>query len=191
MEEGLLPHIRSLDSGSPEELEEERRLCYVGLTRAEKKLYLTRAFRRGFRGTYEPTVPSRFLSDIPPSLIINKSSNIEPETLTPKSENKILRFPKSSQRQNYPKPSTRSKTNKTTSTPRLTPTKRTVNKINISSTSKSMNFQIGDKVKHSKFGDGIVMSSDPAGDDLQITVAFKDGGGIKKLLQSLAKLKKM
>ena len=55
MEEGLLPHIRSLDSGSPEELEEERRLCYVGLTRAEKKLYLTRAFRRGFRGTYEPT----------------------------------------------------------------------------------------------------------------------------------------
>ena len=41
-----------------------------------------------------------------------------------------------------------------------------------------MNFQIGDKVKHSKFGDGIVMSSDPAGDDLQITVAFKDGGGI-------------
>ena len=54
-----------------------------------------------------------------------------------------------------------------------------------------MNFQIGDKVKHSKFGDGIVMSSDPSGDDLQITVAFKDGGGIKKLLQSLAKLKKM
>ena len=191
MEEGLLPHIRSLDSGSPEELEEERRLCYVGLTRAEKKLYLTRAFRRGFRGTYEPTVPSRFLSDIPPSLIINKSSNTEPETLTSKSENKILRFPKSSQRQNYPKPNTRSKPNKTTSTPRLTPTKRTVNKINISSTSKSMNFQIGDKVKHSKFGDGIVMSSDPAGDDLQITVAFKDGGGIKKLLQSLAKLKKM
>lgn len=191
MEEGLLPHIRSLDSGSPEELEEERRLCYVGLTRAEKKLYLTRAFRRGFRGTYEPTVPSRFLSDIPPSLIINKSSSTEPETLTPKSENKLLRFPKSSQRQNYPKPSTRSKTNKTTSTPRVTPTKRTVNKINISSTSKSMNFQIGDKVKHSKFGDGIVMSSDPAGDDLQITVAFKDGGGIKKLLQSLAKLKKI
>ncbi len=191
MEEGLLPHIRSLDSGSPEELEEERRLCYVGLTRAEKKLYLTRAFRRGFRGTYEPTVPSRFLSDIPTSLIVNKSSNTKSDTLTNKYENKILRFPKGSQRQNYTKPNTLSTTNKTSSTSQVTPRKRTVNKINISTTSKSMNFQIGDKVKHSKFGDGIVMSSDPAGDDLQITVAFKDGGGIKKLLQSLAKLTKM
>ena len=191
MEEGLLPHIRSLDSGNPEELEEERRLCYVGLTRAEKKLYLTRAFRRGFRGTYEPTVPSRFLSDIPTSLIVNKSSNTKSDTLTNKYENKILRFPKGSQRQNYTKPNTLSTTNKTSSTSQVAPLKRTVNKINISTTSKSMNFQIGDKVKHSKFGDGIVMSSDPAGDDLQITVAFKDGGGIKKLLQSLAKLTKM
>ena len=190
MEEGLLPHIRSLDSGSPEELEEERRLCYVGLTRAEKKLYLTRAFRRGFRGTYEPTVPSRFLSDIPPALIISKASPAEPETLATKSENKILRFPKNPQRKNHSKP-VASTSNKNRTTHRATPTKRTVTKINISAPGKSINFQIGDKVKHSKFGDGIVMSSDPAGDDLQITVAFKDGGGIKKLLQSLAKLKKI
>ena len=190
MEEGLLPHIRSLDSGSPEELEEERRLCYVGLTRAEKKLYLTRAFRRGFRGTYEPTVPSRFLSDIPPALIISKASPAEPETLATKSENKILRFPKNTQRKNHSKP-VASTSNKNRTTHRATPTKRTVTKINISAPGKSINFQIGDKVKHSKFGDGIVMSSDPAGDDLQITVAFKDGGGIKKLLQSLAKLKKI
>ena len=190
MEEGLLPHIRSLDSGSPEELEEERRLCYVGLTRAEKKLYLTRAFRRGFRGTYEPTVPSRFLSDIPPALIISKASPAEPETLATKSENKILRFPKNPQKKNHSKP-VASTSNKNRTTHRATPTKRTVTKINISAPGKSINFQIGDKVKHSKFGDGIVMSSDPAGDDLQITVAFKDGGGIKKLLQSLAKLKKI
>ena len=71
------------------------------------------------------------------------------------------------------------------------PTRRTVNKIKVSNPTRKSNFQIGDKVRHGQFGDGIVMSSDPTGDDLQITVAFKDGGGIKKLLQSLAKLKKI
>jgi len=190
MEEGLLPHIRSLDSGSPEELEEERRLCYVGLTRAEKKLYLTRAFRRGFRGTYEPTVPSRFLSDIPTGLIINKSA-AETETPVTKSENKMLRFPKPTQWKDRSTSVVPSASDKNKTTARAAPTKRTVTKINVASSRNSKKFQIGDKVKHNKFGDGIVMSSESAGDDLQITVAFKDGGGIKKLLQSLAKLKKM
>ena len=69
MEEGLLPHMRSIDSGDPGELEEERRLCYVGVTRAKERLYLLRAFRRGFRGGSEPTMPSRFLMDIPQKLI--------------------------------------------------------------------------------------------------------------------------
>ncbi len=66
MEEGLLPHMRSLESGSPEQLEEERRLCYVGMTRAKQHLYLARAFRRAFSG-HNP--PSRFLADIPPELV--------------------------------------------------------------------------------------------------------------------------
>ena len=68
MEEGLLPHIRSLDDES--ELEEERRLCYVGVTRAKERLYLLRAFRRGFRGSFERRMPSRFLADIPQKLIM-------------------------------------------------------------------------------------------------------------------------
>ncbi|MCZ6535086.1 MAG: UvrD-helicase domain-containing protein [Chloroflexi bacterium] len=67
MEEGLLPHIRSMDS--PEELEEERRLCYVGITRCMDRLFLTRAFRRGIRGSSGPTIPSRFLQEVPPHLI--------------------------------------------------------------------------------------------------------------------------
>ncbi len=65
LEEGLLPHMRSLDSGDPAQLEEERRLCYVGMTRAEAHLYLVRAFRRSFGG-HNP--PSRFLADIPADL---------------------------------------------------------------------------------------------------------------------------
>jgi len=67
MEEGLLPHSRSLDD--PEQLEEERRLCYVGITRAQERLYLLYAFRRAFWGDSEVRIPSRFLSDIPPELI--------------------------------------------------------------------------------------------------------------------------
>ena len=63
MEDGLLPHVRSLDS--PEELEEERRLCYVGMTRSKERLYLLRAFRRGFTGGGGSSGPSRFLYEIP------------------------------------------------------------------------------------------------------------------------------
>ena len=63
MEEGLLPHFRSKDS--PEELEEERRLCYVGMTRSKERLYMLRAFRRGFMGGSAPSGPSRFLYEIP------------------------------------------------------------------------------------------------------------------------------
>jgi DNA helicase-2/ATP-dependent DNA helicase PcrA len=66
LEEGILPHMRSIESGNPEQLEEERRLCYVGMTRAKLHLYLVRAFRRAFSG-HNP--PSRFLSDIPPQLV--------------------------------------------------------------------------------------------------------------------------
>ena len=67
MEDGLLPHARSLDEEAG--LEEERRLCYVGMTRAKERLYLTRAFRRGFRGGTGPNLPSRFLLDIPRELV--------------------------------------------------------------------------------------------------------------------------
>ena len=67
LEEGLLPHSRSMDN--PDQMEEERRLCYVGLTRAKERLYLVYTFRRTFRGLSAISEPSRFLGDIPPHLI--------------------------------------------------------------------------------------------------------------------------
>lgn len=67
LEDGLLPHSRSFDE--PEEMEEERRLFYVGITRAKDRLYLLRAQRRGGRGYAEETIESRFLNDIPASLV--------------------------------------------------------------------------------------------------------------------------
>ena len=72
MEEGILPHFKSLDD--PSQLEEERRLCYVGMTRAEKRLYLLRAYRRTLMGGSNANPPSRFLRDIPKDLI--KSSTV-------------------------------------------------------------------------------------------------------------------
>jgi DNA helicase-2/ATP-dependent DNA helicase PcrA len=63
MEEKLLPHIRSFDD--PDQMEEERRLCYVGITRAKRRVYLVHAFRRTFMGNSNTNPPSRFLEDIP------------------------------------------------------------------------------------------------------------------------------
>ncbi|MDY6918313.1 MAG: UvrD-helicase domain-containing protein [Chloroflexota bacterium] len=67
MEEGLLPHRRSFEY--PEQMEEERRLCYVGITRAKQRLYLLHAFRRHLQGSSGPTLPSRFLTDVPSHLV--------------------------------------------------------------------------------------------------------------------------
>ncbi|HAT45399.1 MAG TPA: hypothetical protein DCS90_09870, partial [Ktedonobacter sp.] len=73
MDEGSLPHARSVDK--PEQLEEERRLAYVGFTRAMRRLYLVRAYRRSFFGETHPTEPSRFLNDIPVHLVSNPSAS--------------------------------------------------------------------------------------------------------------------
>lgn len=68
-EDELLPHIRSIESGDPAEMEEERRLCYVGMTRAKDRLYMTYALRRNTRGQYGPRKASRFLQDLPDNLV--------------------------------------------------------------------------------------------------------------------------
>ena len=71
LDDGILPHSRSFDE--PEAMEEERRLFYVGITRAEDRLYLLRALRRGGRGYAEETIPSRYLEDIPQELLSGKA----------------------------------------------------------------------------------------------------------------------
>jgi DNA helicase II / ATP-dependent DNA helicase PcrA len=71
LDDGILPHSRSFDD--PEAMEEERRLFYVGITRAEDRLYLLRALRRGGRGYSEETIPSRYLDDIPAELLAGRS----------------------------------------------------------------------------------------------------------------------
>jgi DNA helicase-2/ATP-dependent DNA helicase PcrA len=71
LDDGILPHSRSFDE--PESMEEERRLFYVGITRAKDKLYLIRAIQRGGRGAQEETFPSRYLDDVPAELLVGKT----------------------------------------------------------------------------------------------------------------------
>jgi DNA helicase-2/ATP-dependent DNA helicase PcrA len=81
MEDGIIPHYKSIDD--PAQLEEERRLCYVGITRAKKKVYLVRAFRRHLMGSSTVSQPSRFLLDIPEHLIARGGVKDETEWPTP------------------------------------------------------------------------------------------------------------
>ncbi len=152
MEEGLLPHSRSLDD--PAELEEERRLCYVGITRAERRLYLFRAFRRRLMGGSMPGAPSRFLSEIPQDLIASA----------------------------VPAKAAASATAWAAPSRGLSPAP---------ATPEAPTLKAGNKVRHGKFGEGIVVSCVPSGSDHEVTVAFKGGAGVKKLLLSMAKLEKV
>ena len=155
LEDGLLPHMRSLESGDPAQLEEERRLCYVGMTRAKHHLYLVHAFRRSFAG-HRP--PSRFLADIPLSLVAQSQRVAEP-TLFPT-------------RYRYGAAPVRP----STSSGRTAPAEA---------------FVAGDRVRHAKFGQGIVVSCQPSGTDYVVVVAFQGEAGIKKLLLSFAGLERI
>jgi len=151
LEEGILPHRRSFDD--PEQMEEERRLCYVGITRAKKRLYLLRSYRRSLFGGSTANPPSRFLEDISPHLI--SSRHLWDDSLAHAAGSSSCLGAQPS-----PFPSDA-----------LVP-------------------RVGDHVRHSKFGKGIVMSCNPTRDDHEMTVVFEEAG-VKKLLASLAPLEKI
>ena len=149
MEEGLLPHSRSMDS--EEQLEEERRLCYVGITRAEKRLYLSRAFRRGFIGGNRAGPASRFLRDIPPELVASGRVPDGPASRKPAW---------------------------TTWQPTVAAVEQAARPT----------LKIGDQVRHATFGEGVVTACDPSVADIEVTVEFSNGVGVKRLLLSYAPL---
>ncbi len=151
LEEGLLPHSRSIDD--PDQMEEERRLFYVGMTRAKERLYLTRVFRRVLWGNASPARPSRFLTDIPQRLV-------SPLAMAGRQGAAAAQWGIGAQGENG---------GKATSEP----------------------LKAGEKVRHSKFGEGIVVTCVPSGQDHEATVAFKGESGIKKLLLSFAPLEKV
>jgi DNA helicase-2/ATP-dependent DNA helicase PcrA len=151
LEEGMLPHRKSFDD--PAQMEEERRLCYVGITRAKKHLYLLRSHRRNLFGGSTANPPSRFLRDISPHLI-------SPRGLWEDSPTPVASLDFSQD---------------------LGPSVRH---------SSTLTLQVGDHVRHGRFGLGIVMNCSPTRDDQELTVVFEEFG-VKKLLASLAPLEKI
>ncbi|MBS1709346.1 MAG: UvrD-helicase domain-containing protein [Armatimonadetes bacterium] len=160
LEEGVFPHNRAL--GSDTELEEERRLAYVGMTRAREELYLTCARKRSTYGQANFNPPSRFLQDVPQSLT-------EPMEGTGMPAMAAVRSLRQERNGSYTEYAPVEETPK----PKV---------------AWNPPFTIGQKVTHRKFGEGVVISCAPLKSDAEITVAFPGGTGVKKLVQSLAKL---
>jgi len=211
MEEGLLPHSRSVDD--PTQLEEERRLCYVGVTRARERLYLLRAFRRGFRGMSggsDPGAPSRFLLDIPQELLAAPAQSKRPSAGGQRSAVRRADSGESARsttteprqegirRTKLPTPARGDSRERSFGTMRPIRSNRAPNvpgqrpvRSGGSQPAASPHLTTGDKVTHKVFGEGIVMECKPSGGDFEVTVAFKDGAGVKRLLLGLAPIEKL
>ena len=168
LEEGLFPHSRSMEDA--EQMEEERRLCYVGVTRAKERLYLVHTFRRTLYGESEVREPSRFLTDVPAQLLAGRDDRrtarqpelgLGPGRLKAGARSRGVAF---SPAQVQP----RSERSRAETTAR---------------------FQTGDKVEHEVFGQGVVIESRVAGGDEQVMVAFA-GAGLKRLMASMAPMEK-
>ncbi|MCW5937329.1 MAG: UvrD-helicase domain-containing protein [Fimbriimonadaceae bacterium] len=156
LEEGVFPHSRSL--GNETELQEERRLAYVGMTRARQELHLTHATRRALFGQPSFNRRSRFLDDLPPESL---------ETLF---GSRPVMAPA-----RVVRPDRTGQYAVVESKPRETPVWQPP-------------FTVGQRVQHRKFGIGVVVACGPLKNDAEVTVAFPGAVGVKKMVQSLAKL---
>ncbi|MGO4944787.1 DNA helicase PcrA [Blautia sp. Sow4_E7] len=169
MEDGIFPSHMTISYGDDGELEEERRLCYVGITRAMKDLTLTCAQQRMIRGETQYNKVSRFVREIPRELV-DLGHTIQEKK--PKAEDLI------------PTPTKYSKMKEILQGRNYKPREFKVTKAN------SLDYEVGDTVRHIKFGVGIVKEIVEGGRDYEVTVEF-DKVGVKKMFASFAKLKKI
>lgn len=161
MEEGLFPSARSFDSY--EKTEEERRLCYVGMTRAREKLYLTRANRRRTFGSINFTVPSRFLKDLPSEII-----DVVRDDAVSDSRSDFSWRPKAA-------PTWAAKKKETE-----------WNDFEFDQRVSESDFTKGDRVVHPSFGEGVVQKVELIGDAEALSIAFSRRG-LKKVLSKFVK----
>lgn len=174
MEEGLFPHNRSLEDEN--EMEEERRLAYVGITRAEQELFLTNAKMRTIFGRTGMNRESRFLSEIPTDLMDTAhSSEASSSAVARDFSNRISSYHNQRSVQREAGGMNRA----TITTQGMT-----------SSGAQSLGWKVGDKASHNKWGIGTVVSMKGDGDDLELTIAFDKPVGLKRLLAKFAPISK-
>ena len=188
MEEGFCPHSRAMDD--PEGMEEERRLCYVGVTRAKQRLYLVRAFRRTLFGRSESREPSRFLTDLPTRSVQGHVVRSASEVAFSRSEAKTAgRSLVAERRALVARQRERVASAQERATPAAPATPREAPPAATSRADIPSSFGPGDAVAHPLFGEGTVISSRIVGDDEEVTVAFADQG-VKRLMRQYARLKR-
>ncbi len=173
MEEGLFPSYMSIMAENPrEEIEEERRLCYVGITRAKKELTLTAARQRMVRGELQYNQVSRFLREIPEEYLDVKNE-------TPGQRAKEEWESRREKRREAVLEARRSLRSKPFETSPVTVSK-----------ADHLDYGVGDRVRHLRFGEGTVLEITEGRKDYEVRVEF-DTAGVKKLFASFAKLKKI
>ncbi len=177
MEDGIFPSYMTITSENPEDIEEERRLCYVGITRAEEELTLTCVRRRMVRGEPQYNKMSRFLKEIPMELLstgksVKKENTEEPEKIAAYQQAKAAAYQQAKQ------------AFKAKAFAAAKPAQQ------FGSPSGGLTYGVGDRVQHIKFGEGTVTNIVSGGRDYEVTVDF-DTAGTKKMFAMFAKLKKI
>ena len=180
MEDGVFPSGLAINSDNPKaEIEEERRLCYVGITRAMKQLTLSSAGKRMIRGEIQYAKESRFISEIPRFLLTERKQRSHRYISESSMPSGTLR--KSSLNVPYDNSTVFDKPKPTSLPP--------VKQFSGSGLS-GLSYAKGDSVRHLKFGIGTVLDITEGGKDYEVTVEFP-GYGVRKLLASFAKLQKV
>ncbi|MGH9243193.1 MAG: DNA helicase PcrA [Acidimicrobiales bacterium] len=171
MEDGVFPHIRSI--GEPDELEEERRLCYVGITRAMRRVYLTNTWSRTLWGATQYNPPSRFLKEIPDHLVeVAEGSRVD--------RPRASRGPRTWSAE----PRSIGKGRDEIVEQALRP------KGPVPSGAETLGLRVGDDVRHAKWGEGVIIDIIGAGEKAEAVVRFSSAGE-KRLLLSWAPLEKL
>lgn len=174
MEEGVFPLSRAMTDNK--ELEEERRLAYVGITRAKKKLYITNAFSRMLYGHIQRNRPSEFVEEITPELMQSENQNQGERSLSGRIAGSNSYAFKAATATTYRRPSDAGK--------------RVAPKTNTGTGAEKKSWNTGDKVNHKKWGQGTVVSVNGTGENMELDIAFPQQG-VKRLLASFAPITKV
>lgn len=188
MEDGLFPSYMTITSDDNEDLEEERRLCYVGITRAEEKLTLTCARRRMVRGETQFNKMSRFIKEIPMELIDTGNRKIEEGTQIPV-QNTYSHAKEAFRARPFASQFSASQSSGKTTGKQPFSSLQKGSQI-LAGKSGSLSYQVGDRVRHTKFGEGTVLEIKEGGRDYEVTVEF-DSAGVRKMFAMFARLVKV